>query len=85
MAAGAAVASANNASAYNAGVAAGVSAASAPIAAPAGYPVGYNYASLPPGCLASQRAWHGLLSEWQHLDQPFFGANGAYYQVVPAP
>jgi len=53
-AAGAAVASANNASAYNAGVAAGVTAASVPmatavaVAAPVSYPVGNNYASLPP-------------------------------------
>jgi len=91
MAAGAAVASANTASAYNAGVAAGVTAASAPmapavaVAAPRSYPMGYSYASLPPG--ASQVNVRGTTyylsgNTWF---QPFFGANGAYYQVVSAP
>ena len=81
MAAGAAVASANTASAYNAGVAAGVTAASAP----RGYSTGVSYASLPPG--SSQVNVRGTVyylsgNTWF---QPFFGANGAYYQVVPAP
>jgi hypothetical protein len=55
------------------------------VAAPAGYRVGYNYASLPPG--ASQVNVRGTpyYLSGNTWFQPFFGANGAYYQVVPAP
>ena len=49
------------------------------------YRTGANYASLPSG--SSQVNVRGTVyylsgNTWF---QPFFGANGAYYQVVPAP
>ena len=89
MAAGAAVASANTASAYNAGVVAGASAASMPVVArapaPGSYPVGYNYAALPPGASQVNVRGSTYYLSGNTWFQPFFGANGAYYQVVPAP
>ena len=55
------------------------------MAATPSFAMGYNYASLPPG--ASQvnvrgTAYYLSGNTWF---RPFFGANGAYYQVVPAP
>ena len=91
MAAGAAVASANTASAYNAGVAAGVTAASVPMAPPAAvvmsgnYRVGFNYAVLPSGSSQVNVRGSTYYLSGNTWFQPFFGANGAYYQVVPAP
>lgn len=79
---GASAASANSAAAsanaYAAGVAAG--AASAPA-----YALGVNYAALPPNCApvtVRGTTYYLLGNTWF---KPFFGANGVYYQVVPAP
>ena len=78
LAAGAAVASANNDNAYSAGYAAG--SASAPT-----YPINSIYATLPRGCgdvQAHGKTYYVCGSAWF---QPSFGANGVYYRVVPAP
>lgn len=79
--AGAAVASANASNAYAAGVAAG----SASTAAAMSYVQGVNYAALPAGCVVSNvpgGTYYACGNTWF---QPYYGANGVYYRVVPAP
>ncbi|BAN27546.1 hypothetical protein [Caballeronia insecticola] len=78
VAAGVAVASANNsvatANAYNAGVAAGTS-----------YAMGNVYPTLPAGCFRPSNVngtYYVCGNSWL---APAYGANGVYYRVVPAP
>ena len=73
---GAAAASASNAQAYNACVAAGAAAAT----------VGTLYGTLPPGCtyqpIGSTPYYTCANGTWL---SPSYGANGVYYRVVPMP
>ena len=93
MAAGAAIASSNNAAAtsnaYSAGVAAGsantASAYNAGVAAGASYAMGGNYAALPPGAMAVNKGGTTYYLAGNTWLQPAYGANGVYYRVVPAP
>jgi hypothetical protein len=82
LVAGAAVASANTnavaASSYNAGVAAGAASATS-------YVMGALYPTLPAGCITPTvrgTTYYLCGNTWF---QPFYGANGVYYRVVPTP
>jgi hypothetical protein len=95
MAAGAAIASSNNAAAtsnaYQAGVAAGsantAAAYQAGVAAGGGSPygMGANVASLPPGSMAVNKSGGTYYLNGNTWFKPSYGANGVYYTVVPAP
>ena len=78
---GAAAASANTTAAYSSGYAAG-SAAAAPAG---GYAIGVNYASLPPGSMSVNRGGTTYYLNGNTWFKPIYGANGLYYQAVPAP
>ena len=70
------------------GVAAGAAAATQPVYAPPpayAYPVGATYPVLPAGCAYDTFSgvnYYNCAGIWY---RPFFGSNGVYYQVVPAP
>jgi hypothetical protein len=85
--AGAVVAGAATANAYNAGVVAGASSAAVPaVQVPvASYVVGQNYATVPSGCVQPSvqgTTYYLCGNTWF---QPMYGANGIYYRVVPTP
>src|SRR5262245_42516351 len=97
VATGVAVASASSAaattSAYNAGVAAGSASTAAAISgdvvllptSSTTYVMGVNYAAIPGGCATptvSGQSYYLCGNTWF---QPFYGANGVYYKVVPTP
>ena len=77
MAAGAAVASANTAAAYNAGVAVGASTTA--------YAMGVSYAALPGGCAPGNVQGQSYFICGNTWFQPSYGANGVFYRVVPTP
>jgi hypothetical protein len=93
MAAGAAIGSANAnaaaananaaaANAYTAGYAAGATNATV---AKTAYAVGTTVVTLPAGCISpsvSGGTYYLCGNTWF---SPFYGANGLYYRVVPAP
>lgn len=63
---------------------AAIGAAAATAAAP-GYVVGTTYAALPPGCAYNPLggiAYYTCAGTWF---QPYYGANGTSYRVVPVP
>jgi hypothetical protein len=62
-----------------AGYAAGVATAVAPAV------VGVSYAGLPPGAIAVSRFGVNYYLSGNTWYQPVYGANGVFYQVVPAP
>lgn len=64
------------------GVAAGAAVASA--ARPA-YAVGVNYATVPPGAVIVNQAGINYYQVGSTWFRPYYGANGVYYTVVPAP
>ena len=96
VAAGAAIASSNqaaasnayaagvatgNANAYSAGVAAGAAGSAPPMA----YSMGGNYAALPAGCIRPTVAGGTYYLCGNTWFKPMYGANGVYYQVIPTP
>ncbi|MDM0082304.1 hypothetical protein QTI17_17055 [Variovorax sp. J31P179] len=64
------------------GVAAGAAVASA--ARPV-YAVGVNYATVPPGAVIVNQAGINYYQVGSTWFRPYYGANGVYYTVVPAP
>ena len=67
-----------------AGAAVGMAAGAAAGAASADYAVGRTYATLPAGCFSPGGA--GVVYQCgSACIRPVYGANGVYYQVVPAP
>jgi len=74
----------STAGAAAAGAAVGMAAGAAVGAASAEYAMGATYATLPPGCVSPGGAgvYYQCGSAWL---RPVYGANGVYYQVVPAP
>ena len=64
------------------GVAAGAAVASA--ARPV-YSVGVNYATVPPGAVIVNQAGINYYQVGSTWFRPYYGANGVYYTVVPAP
>ena len=87
MATGAAIASASTAAATSSAYAAGVAAGSAApvVTAPATYVMGTNYAVLPTGCATPDIGGTTYFLCGNTWFQPFYGANGVYYRVVPTP
>jgi hypothetical protein len=84
-AAGAAVAGVAVGAAIGATAANVADANAAAAAATAGYAVGDVYAALPRGCAydpVGSSAYYACGGVWFH---PYYGANGLYYRVVPAP
>jgi hypothetical protein len=71
---GAASAEANQASAYQAGVAAG-----------SAYEIGAIYPTLPAGCVYSSTGGASFYRCGANWFSPSYGANGVYYRVVSAP
>ena len=54
--------------------------------APAGtYAMGVNYAAVPAGAMAINKNGTTYYLSGNAWFQPAYGANGIYYQVVPAP
>jgi hypothetical protein len=82
-AAGVAAGSASTATAYNAGVAAGAAGAAAP--AGGAFVMGVNYAALPAGAMVIPKNGVTYYLSGNTWFRPYYGANGVYYQVVPAP
>ncbi len=82
MATGVAIATASTAAAtttaYNAGVVAGSAAATT-------YVMSTNYAVLPSGCASPNVGGTTYFLCGNTWFQPFHGANGVYYRVVPTP
>ena len=82
MAAGAAVANANNQAAASNAYAAGVAAGSAGAGT---YTMGVNYAALPSGCISPNVQGQSYYLCGNTWFRPAYGANGVFYTVVPAP
>jgi hypothetical protein len=86
---------------YNCGVSAGAVAAGVAVGAVAGaavataatrpvvvapaYPVGVNYSVLPPAAVVSSIGGVTYYNVGPTWFRPYYGANGVYYTVVPAP
>ena len=85
-AAGVATGSANTAAATSAAYGAGVATGAAMASAPAGtYAMGVNYAAVPAGSMAINKNGTTYYLSGNTWFRPAYGANGIYYQVVPAP
>jgi hypothetical protein len=65
------------------GVATGVPVASAP--AGGTYTTGVKYAALPAGSMTINKSGTTYYLSGNTWFQPAYGANGIYYEVVPAP
>ena len=49
------------------------------------YPMGVNYATVPPGAVIVNQAGINYYQVGSTWFRPYYGANGVYYTVVPAP
>jgi hypothetical protein len=66
-------------------VAAGAVVGLAAGAAIAHYNMGVNYASIPPGAVVVNQSGINYYQVGSNWFRPYYGANGVYYTVVPAP